>query len=251
MGSSNLTLTGVFVSVIATGLATIGVAETMATEESSKIKSVISEVKNLQSSVHAFKTKYEYLPGDMPNASDILGVNAKNGDGNGDLYNGSFDDEDDQQYLEGVYLPQHLYLSGLLTDEYTGDWGMSDVYMPGVNTPDSEYSREAFYSFANYNDDEYPIFEKPALPNIILGASKTTYGAGWDSAITPQDAQAIETKIDDGSPSTGEVITMRGDDLESHRTKCIDRGSWDMAGSANFLSYDTSESCVMAFYYLK
>ncbi|PIR38071.1 MAG: hypothetical protein COV35_07470 [Alphaproteobacteria bacterium CG11_big_fil_rev_8_21_14_0_20_39_49] len=251
MGSSNFTLTTVFVSIVATGLATIGVAQTVATEESSKIKSVISEVKNLQSSVLAFKTKYEYLPGDLPNAVEILDKKANNGDGNGDLYNESFSDSDDKQYLEGIYLPQHLYLSGIISTEYSGQWGRSDMYLPGINTPDSAYSRDAFYSFANYKSDKYPLFEKPALPNIILGSAKTTDGAGWDSAITPQDAKAIETKIDDGNPSTGDVLTMRGDDLESHRTKCISRGSWDLAGSAEFLPYDTSESCVMAFYYLK
>ncbi len=246
----NLTLTSLFTGVIVTGLSTMVFAQTKSTEESSRVKSVILEVTNLKTSIHAFKTKYEHIPGDMPNANEVLDETAYNGDGSGDLYNSSFSDSDDKQYLEGLYLPQHLYLSSIFTTKYTGEWGRTDVYMPGINTPDSTYSRDAFFSFTNYNNAEYPLFEKPALPSITLGAAKTDYGAGWDSAITPQDAQAIETKIDDGNPSTGDVLTMRGDDIESHRTKCIDRGSWDLAGSAKFLDYDTSESCIMTFYYI-
>jgi hypothetical protein len=243
------TLTSLLISMVVIGMATIGYSSGKSTLEDSKIKKLVLEAKSLESAISAFKTKHGYLPGDFPKATELWGATVtSNGDASGDLYNSYFRSSDDRQYLEGVLLPQHLFLAGFIEQEFNGKWGRSDEYEPNVNTPDSSYSKDAFFTFGNYKSSRFPIFQREAAPTMTLGAAKTYEYAGWDSAVTVADAMKVENKIDDGKPSTGNLITMRGDNFESYRTKCISKAHWDLPGSAEFLVDDTTESCILVFY---
>jgi hypothetical protein len=161
------TLTGLLTSVTAVGLFVMGCSTGKALYSNSKAKIIISEAQKLESAIESFKDKYKYMPVDFPNATKVWSnTNTHNGDGNGNLYNASLKTDDEKQYDEGIWLPQHLYLGGMLSTEFTGKWGDDTDYIPNVNTPDSLYSNDAFYSFGNYVSKKYPIFGKPAIATL-------------------------------------------------------------------------------------
>ena len=112
---------------------------------------------------------------------------------------------------------QQLANVGLIQGNYTGmpTGGSGDHCVPGINVPESKITNAGFEwavwnanardSATNWNaqyNQQYLLFGTNAYS---LGISDNGGYGLIHKALSPADAQAIDLKIDDGSPFTGNV----------------------------------------------
>lgn len=171
-----------------------------------KIRRLVSDINNIQTSVNTFKIKYNFLPGDFPNAGSIWSVSGCsdlptpgcNGNGNWQLdYNYSYGDGE-----ETYRFWQHLSLAGLTSKKYTGRLLSRDQFQ-------SSWSDKVFIG-TMYNS---PFSGKYKNNYFQIGAWYAYYATA--GAFTPIDAYAIDLKIDDGIANSGKLFGIDGWDAPS------------------------------------
>ncbi len=187
-----------------------------------ELQSIVSDIKRFQNAIALFKEKYKYLPGDMPTATSFWGTDTNcpntpanttpktatcNGDGNGGIggLNCASGTCSWTNEYETFRTWQHLADGGFIEGSYTGVTGpaTTNAAMPGVNSPQS-VSSGGGYMITLLNDPggvaDYPI----AMSHVIfLGAFS---GGSSAPLLTSTEALAIDQKMDDGLPGTGNVL---------------------------------------------
>jgi hypothetical protein len=230
--------------------------------KNAELETVISNVSRFKNAAKMFQDKYHYLPGDIPNATAFWGTDAAcpagaasdaakiatcNGDGNGMIggptaganfpspsYMGS-------HYQEQTRVWQHLSNAGLIPGAYSGvDYHQAGMlYHTDVNTPASHTTDGAGYLFfysSTLTDDGTGIGRTPdgaaqaAYPGayghviVYLQANLIAAGDKLDTPIlSPKNAESIDQKIDDGMPSTGNVVTFGT--LSTNSGRCANNSS--------------------------
>ena len=149
-----------------------------------KTTGTITLIKDLSGAISDFKSRYHYLPGDLPNAiqdKDISGITCDNGNGDGLITKTPKD--------EVSCVAQHLVLGGFIKGSMTG------IVSPLNNG---------------------------SLPDVFVMAAKIStvnLAAAKPFPITVQNvieiknipcdaANAIDSKIDDGDTTAGIVISQ-------------------------------------------
>lgn len=180
----------------------------------SEIRSQISQVEQYKTSVNAFKLKYGYLPGDMPDtAAASFGLTGNGGNGNGRL-----DGTWQATYEENAFLVQ-LGQAGLVGgsfssfDTNTPSTTGSAVarYLPPAKLnglyiyPWGEDYIGSYYKDGYFYSQQSLFFTVASVPrycgfNICPGF--------WESFPTMKVSVAynIDQKIDDGFPQSGKVL---------------------------------------------
>ncbi len=219
-----------------------------------------------------FEGKYNCLPGDCPNATTFFGTRdsqgypVNNGNGNGTL---------DDQYTLGngdgpvtLYEPmwawQELALAGLIPGYYNGEPGHANnsnqpfffqtgpdpnYYSPnGANAPSSKITSGVYAVLSpttSLTDGLNGWYPGNYGNMIILENTSITAEASFPAfgpVISPQDAYAIDLKIDDGIPSSGSVLTA----TPSYAPNCNNWNQTWVSGTYN-LSYQGPPACVLMF----
>lgn len=149
-----------------------------------------------------FQQQYGALPGDMPDATSRWSGASANGNGDGTTLDAAF--------AESFAAYNHLKLAGLIEDNLTGVTGPSGApdAIIGTNLPTmavrnvsgwlQSVSLNPYVSAAGaYYDGYYPpiIFR---FGRYIGSINMPTGGY-----VSPQQAQELDNKFDDGVPSTG------------------------------------------------
>jgi len=190
-------------------------------------RTIIREQEGFKAALNVFRTKYNCLPGDCPNATQFWGANLTCGDatyrftkrqatcnGNGDGSIASLT-RSGENLMEMVYIWQHLANAGLIDGQYSGapagGYAQSTGAM-GSNEPLSKvtlYGQRVGWRFINRDVTTWawPLlhpttyywgmgfhFGRDGVVNTELGPT-----------LPPNDAYAIDVKIDDGRPMTGQV----------------------------------------------
>jgi prepilin-type N-terminal cleavage/methylation domain-containing protein len=238
---SAFTLIEMSIVLVIIGLITGGILLDRALIDAARVRSTISDLEKYKSAVSAFKLKYNCLPGDCPNATDFFGqltggefsctdadflqsgwwnnhpwggmpsTGSCNGYGNGKLTNAS----------TGWQLPdagnslfwQHLYLAGLITAPtlYTtpGSGGVPQgQYYISPPTAITAYGFTVGYIDASlWGPASSRVWTSVLNKNVFY----LTYLNVWDSglvinALTPAQAFAIDSKMDDGQIGSGSVV---------------------------------------------
>lgn len=223
------------------GLLVGGVLSGKTLIRSAQIRSVGVDFNRYVAATFAFRDKYFYFPGDMPNATRFWGAaNATpatcwitpstdmktcDGDGSGTLRS-SVDNiapnNDDMNHEIHRYW-QHLANAGMIEGKF-GGVGMSQIQghnsqdgsKAGTNTPALRISNAVFQArhqepVAGDSDNfdgtygEVFFFGAP-----VMGGDGTYYNPD-DPAITPAEAWNIDTKFDDGKPGTGRIVSIKKD----------------------------------------
>jgi prepilin-type N-terminal cleavage/methylation domain-containing protein len=211
-------------------------AQTMLTNQ--RLRSIGTDATGYMIAMNQFKQKYNYLPGDMPTATEIWGradsgtpvtsncatptstasVGKTTCNGNGD---GSLDLD------EGFRAWQHMQAADMIVGTYTGistgcfysstfvnppGWNVSfyQCYTTaGENGPNTVIPNATF-SISNYGNytSANNLFYIADYTNIISFTANGNVGAGpARGVITGADAYVIDTKFDDGFPSTGQIVS--------------------------------------------
>ena len=208
------------------GLLIGGVLGGQALIRASEIRSVATDLDKFRVGFNIFRQKYLGLPGDISNATSFwgaahatpatcattagTGTQTCNGDADG-IYSFSTSAGGPEPYRAW----QHLSNAGLVEGAYTGISGpghASADAIPGTNVPKSRISG------AGYVIDSMPAltgslyyFDNASPTNRLTfgtdgGAASSVHGA----VVSPQEAWAVDNKIDDGKPGLGSVSTWKG-----------------------------------------
>jgi prepilin-type N-terminal cleavage/methylation domain-containing protein len=193
------TLVELSIVIIIIGFLIAGVAGGQSLIKSASLTTIITEEQSIQTAVRAFIDQYGGLPGDITNATAYFGTTDKNGftvnNGNGDGLIGSMSLTD----AENLAASQELALAGLIPGVYTGqvDPNGTNIHYPGL-TPGLNIQASKVGSAGYWLNSDNPW-------NNYLNGINFSVRTDYVSVV---DAYAIDTKVDDGKPFTGRIITF-------------------------------------------
>ena len=222
-------------SVVITIIALVagGVVAGQSYIRSSELTTMVNEAKLYTAAFIRFQDQYVGIPGDFPIATNVW-PGTFNGDGNNLIRAGT--NNNTEMFLSF----QHLALAGFIEGSYSGS-GTSAVM--GTNVPHSSVNTVAYqFDHPNATDgavsgDSY-YFDGMYGHVLYIGALSTS-GSPLRPAgafMTPEEAQGLDVKYDDGLPGLGALVTPKQSALGS----CA---SSSTAASATYLS-GSSKTCM-------
>ena len=203
--------------------------------KSSEIRATISQQDKFNIAANAFKLKYGYLPGDLPSATAsgfgfyyvsgaISGTYAM-GDGNGRIQGytapwdegGTFGGEiamfflhlSQASLIEGAYgmLGPDVTITGATT---AGGSSGGAIPGPSIDTtatttgqllPLAKLGQGNYFTIGSYRGTNYFVITGITIITTAKDVTST-------NNLSPLDAYAIDSKIDDGLPATGVVFAL-------------------------------------------
>lgn len=209
------------------------------------LRSITAQYDRHTKAIASFHAKYNALPGDMKNATELFGKDAINGNGDGMI---------DTQTAEPFQFWRQLALAKLIEGNYSGTSASASTtqwefdknapashFFPIKHFWDRLFKRKTGWSImslgAEYVGDEMTYAGKYGLVLVFGGLSED--GQPGAPVLTPEEAWNIDTKLDDGSPATG-VVRAR-----NWRECTTSASNTDMDG--NYKLIDQSRSCALYF----
>lgn len=220
------TLVELAIVMIIVGLLIGGILKGQELITNAQVASTVTQAKAIDAAVSTFKDSYRALPGDMLRPGERLpnctGICATEGDGTGRLNNAP--DAAPTNADEGVVLFSHLAAADLIGGiDGAGDmtWGSA---MPAASVGGGFYAGYFAGGAALGNNADARGGHYLAL----IGMPDTAATAASGAALTPSQAERIDGKMDDGSPSRGSVFSEA-------ETECASAGAsglYETAGNA-------------------
>lgn len=196
------------------GLLVMGILGGSALIRQAELRTIIAEVDTHISRAKIFYQKYGYYPGDMPNASQFWqdGGNCPPGNapvgcnGDGDQHLSDNLENTSAELAEKYRAWQHLALAGMIDGSFTGiPVSGSNNGGDSSNSPSSVRQGGLYY----FVWDSFFGFLSPPVNQLCFGAQWGNGGVSNPAGIiwSPRDAYQIDTKIDDGLPYQGEMVS--------------------------------------------
>ena len=251
---SGFSLVELSIVLVILGLLTGGILTGQSLIRAAELRAVTTEVQQNQTAVNIFQEKYFALPGDMPNATQFwgsasgascnagttttgTGTQTCNGNGNGKIeYSAS-----ENQYSEVFMFWQHIINAGLINGTLTGRSGSGTTFhaIPNLNIPLSKISNAGWSVLDDYTHTGHADYQNGVWNrSFIIGLEEAPWGANG-SVITPEEAWNIDTKIDDGKPSSGKIWGLKW------ATCSTATSASDFTGTYRLSS--TEKACALAF----
>jgi prepilin-type N-terminal cleavage/methylation domain-containing protein len=244
---SAFTLVELAIAIVIISLLLAGVMQGSELIKQAQVRSFTKLAQTFQSANNTFKMKYNFLPGDLPNATTFFDTTTCNNmtysnvpcnsnqsnAGNG-LIDGTWNTDSSDQMRYWV----HLSLSKILTVNPVGTSDYSyNRFDIGKNRTWSVVGTGGF--LANMALNYGPSTATVAFTNINYFAFFNHNGP-WDgSIISAPDAASVDEKLDDGKPLTGKFLAGTGSNNST--TECI------VGTEYNFLSDAISCNLFLAF----
>ena len=257
------TLMEMSIVLVIIGLLTGGILVGRNLLRQSQITSIAVDEQRYVQAVLQFQQKYNALPGDMPTATSFWGASGGNSsdnwttscygsgsarspatcNGNGDgqiVGTGDFPEE----YLAW----QHLADAQLIQGQYTGAAGSagSTDNVPGSNIPATRMEGGGISSpvWMGVLSGNATWFDGSYAHEMMFGAYFADH-APANPIITASEAQAFDTKYDDGLPATGNVRTFKGGNTFPASPNCATTAV--SATAAYAVSTTTGPVCSLIF----
>jgi hypothetical protein len=185
----------------------------------SQINSVQTDAQKYISAALNFQQHYGYLPGDMPTATNYwgtatgcpnvttggVGIATCNGSGNGQIA------ESSSYYYEMFTFWQHLSAAKMIDGLYTGYAGTAGTsdHVIGTNCPAAKLENTGFgIIFAGLRSGDTNYFNNN-YGHVLLYGKYLANNLPVSAAISGSEASALDSKFDDGAPSTGQIETWQ------------------------------------------
>lgn len=177
--------------------------------DSARLKRVMSQLNEYRLATNAFVDKYDFLPGDFRKAASLIRPDLRNGNGDGILEGAGLAPDSEAlafwSHLAGAGL---IGSPGLQEDQNKGDFGKG--------APAS--SLGGGFTIENNPHGLSGLW-------FILGKKNEEHGDG--ALLTPTQAMSLDTKMDNGLPTSGKVRAFDGTDVAPHA--CITaRGEYNV-----------------------
>lgn len=201
LGASGFTLVELSIVIVIIGLIIAGITTGKSLVKQAQVRALATNVDKVKVAVNSFKLQYNGLPGDINNASSYWGGAANPGNFDGRIQSHLGATSGDIQNNESFAAWQHLALAGLIQGSYTGVNGAGPVI--GGNVPESGYGNKTTMWFTT--TDLWSTYPMTSTKLIVGGTASN----GWtDYRINIIDASNLDTKIDDGLPYSGNMVTF-------------------------------------------
>ena len=187
-----------------------------------QLLSTIKQAEMIKASVATFRTKFNCLPGDCPNATvyfntdsggcpgGTVGDGTCNGNGNGFIEYYDYGTVTLNSLDEAYRFWQHLALANLWPGRFTGvkDPGTLGPIL-GQNVPPTKYPGGIWTVF---NSPQPWVIYNLQVNALMIG--RVIPAGPWGNLLSPVEASLIDTKIDDGLS------------LDSGDMYCGETGEW-------------------------
>lgn len=214
------------------GLLVGGVLSGQSLIRAAELRSVTADFSRYNAAFRTFQDKYFAIPGDMTNAiafwgaadgsssasvspspascwtASQTGAGTCNGNGDGSLVNGTSVAANPQG--ETLHAWKQLANAGLVEGTYTGFPGASSVYNSsvGINVPRGRISNTG-YALWSAGSGGADANWYPTKAGTLMMFGTATVGITESSALKPEEAWNLDTKLDDGKPGLGNVRTHK------------------------------------------
>lgn len=190
--------------IVVIGLIAGGILIGQGMIRSAEVQSILSDFSKYQAATARFQAQFASLPGDMPDAAAHW-ADAANGNGNGFV---------DQPGFAGAGVTEphqfwfHLQRAGEIDVQLSGSQGAgADRTRAGVNAPTSKITSSVW--MAGYDASGVFGGDAPAVATSnYFSFTHDSSGSGGVAILTPAEAMQIDTKMDNGLPTQGEVVTL-------------------------------------------
>ena len=161
--------------------------------KAAQVRGVITQITSFDTSANTFNLKYDCYPGDCSKASR-RGLGDNDGNGNGIYEDSDFETDSlpDLEDYEIVFFWQHLYLAGFTNGAFDGDAtnGLIGETFPKLKSGGGL----GIYGLEGIN------YYHLCLDDSVGEAAQ------FADCFIPEDAFALDNKLDDGFPLKGTVI---------------------------------------------
>ena len=247
---AGFTLIEMSIVLIIIGLIVGGILVGQDLIQGATVRAQISQIQKYQAAVHTFQTKYNnYLPGDMPDPDatqfgfQSRGIYPGEGDGNG-VIEGVYQDAANSNWggfesagetvvfwvdLSAAGLIDGTFNTGTETNRSTIASANLGKYFPTAKIGQGNY----IYVFSGG-----PGISSPGTNYYSLSAvTSVPYGSGPYSnlALSVQQANAIDGKLDDGLPQSGNIMAVY---LNYSNSMWVGAASGAVANGSSSTCYD-------------
>ncbi|MEI7669513.1 MAG: type II secretion system protein [Pseudomonadota bacterium] len=185
----------------------------------SELQTVMTDLDNYTSAAVNFKQAYQALPGDFSDATTNWGTDNNgcpagggssgtcNGDSNGQISNSNGASKVGETFL----FWQHLNKAGMFSKSLSNKAGSGGGYDStiSVNVPEGSILGSGFsVKWLGTLSGDSHLFDG-FYGNVFQFGGKYSGDMTINPILTPENAAAIDTKIDDGSPATGKVMAYK------------------------------------------
>lgn len=176
-----------------------------------ELRSVLIQSSELRTAINTFLLTYNALPGDFAEAYDYWGSDCATGASAEDYCNGNGDKKvslsgvaDDNEVFRAW---QHMGLAGLVEGFFNGKgFGFGNTAISGVNIPATKVSYGGYcYMYGQLGSE-------PERNMLLVGLQRST-GPNNGAIFKPEEAFAVDDKIDDGLPESGAIVSIKGDNV--------------------------------------
>lgn len=221
---SGFTLVELAIVLVIIGLIIGGVLVGQDLIKAATLRAATAQLDKYDSAANTFRNKYNALPGDLPSPDSFFptitnGNNAIAGRGNGDGLVQSITDDtgipcggtttSDAPSAsncisgEALIFWSELALAGLITEPITTTNLTNTTITPSdSNVPQSKLGKGARVTVNAIAGRNYYVLGNPQSSPFSSGAGT------WKTGLTGIDAFNLDTKVDDGVPTTGKLLSV-------------------------------------------
>lgn len=207
---SGYSLVELAIALVVIGLILGGILKGQELIENARLKTVLSQVNEIQLAYTTFRDKFDALPGDFREAS--LRLHSSLSDGNGD---GNIDGPGLGKGSEAVSFWAHLSAAYLYPD--VGISEISGIVQFGQGAPSSKIG-------GGFTVETDPVGTDLKGLWLILGNAQGVHGNG--PLLTPEQAFILDKKGDNGNPLRGRIQAREGAGIP--KGFCIRNGSYNV-----------------------
>ena len=211
MSSSNkqgFSLIELSIVILILGLLVVTVVVGRDLVRAGELRGIITQLNTFETGVRTFELKYSGIPGDIANASN-RGLGSNDGDGDGLIKPTAAG----ETTSEVVYFWEHLGEADIVPGDYDGSsQAVLGTTFPRVNGDEMGYM---VYSSGTSNYYHIGAVSNAAASDVML----------YNDSFVPEDAFAIDEKIDDGLPLKGSIVARLSDCTggTANAFSCIDQ----------------------------